>query len=232
MKNLALIFCSIRPQQLNDYVKDIREIEYYNCIRQILRILPKSFDAIICENTIDDPSQIKNTSVKSYFEELEIISLGSAANIGKKNKGCGEILMLHNALQEISLDKYENISYVTGRRLWTCPYAFERTETSTFDAVVVQNDHVYLNGVVRCNERDNFNDTYFSMKSNLLAEYSNYSMDKINELSEKHISSEINLYNFIKEKNINYETLDWIGLVRNDWEINNNPLDINNFHIC
>lgn len=232
MRNLALIFCSIRPQQLNENVKDQREIEYHNCLKQIQRILPQSFDMIVCENTIDHPEEIKNPDIRTYFNELEIISLGSADNIGKRNKGCGELLMLHKALQEINPDEYDHISYVTGRRLWTCPYAFERTESTTYDAVMVQNDHVYLNGIMRCNERNNFNDTYFSMKSNLMKEYSDYSMSRIEELSEKHISSEINLYDFIKEKNVDHEILNWLGLVRNEWERSGNPLDINNFHIC
>lgn len=232
MRNLALIFCSIRPQQLSEHIKDQREIEYYNCIKQIQRILPKSFDMIVCENTIDHPEEIKNSDIRSYFNELEIISLGSGDNIGKRNKGCGELLMLHKSLQEFDISQYDHISYVTGRRLWTCPYAFERTASSSYDAVVVQNDHIYLNGVVRCNERNNFNDTYFSMKSSLMKEYSDYSMNRIEELSEKHISSEINLYDFIEEKKINHEILNWLGLVRNEWERSGNPLDINNFHIC
>lgn len=232
MKNLALVFCSIRPQQLSEKVKSQREIDYYNCIKQIQRVLPESFDMIVCENTIDHPEEIENSDIRSYFGELEIISLGSADNIGERNKGCGELLMLHKSLDQINIKKYKHISYVTGRRLWACPYAFERTEKSKHQSVVVQNDHVYLNGVIRCNERNNFNDTYFSMKSNLMKEYSDYSMNRIEELSEKHISSEINLYDFIHEKNIDYETLNWLGLVRNEWERSGNPLDINNFHIC
>jgi hypothetical protein len=232
MKNLALVFCSIRPQQLNSNVCSQREVEYYNCIKQIKRIIPDSFNLIVCENTINHPEEIQNLEVREYFSDLEIISLGSDDNIGKKNKGCGEILMLYKALQEIDLENYNNISYVTGRRMWTCPYAFEKTEQTKYDAIMVQNDHVYLNGIVRCNERNNFNDTYFSMKSSLMKDYSDYSMNRLNELSEKHISSEVNLFDFVKEKNINYELLNWLGLIRNDWERSGNPLDINNFHFC
>jgi len=42
---------------------------------------------------------------------------------------------------------------------------------------------------------------------------------------------ELNEY-FITENNIDYDWLEWLGMVRNDWESNNNPLDISNFHIC
>lgn len=232
MKNLALVFCSIRPEQLSSYVCEQREIEYYNCVKQIQRVLPKSFELIICENTINHPEEIQNSEIRDFFSALEIISLGSESNIGKRNKGCGELLMLHEALKEVNLDDYQNVSYITGRRLWTCPYAFEKTENSNYDAVVVQNDHVYLNGIVRCNERNNFNDTYFSMKSNLMKDYSDYSMSRIEELSQKHISSEINLYDFIHEKNIKHEILNWLGIIRNEWERSGNPLDIQNFHCC
>lgn len=232
MKNLALIFCSIRPEQLSSHICNQREIEYYLSVKQIQRILPESFDMIVCENTIDHPEEIQNSEAREYFNTLEIISLGSQTNIGKRNKGCGELLMLHNALNEVNINDYKNISYVTGRRLWTCPYAFERTEKSECDAVVVQNDHVYFNGIVRCNERNNFNDTYFSMKSSLMKDYSDYSMNRIEELSQKHISSEINLYDFVQEKKLSHEILNWLGIVRNEWERSGNPLDIQNFHCC
>jgi hypothetical protein len=231
MKNLALIFCSIRPEQLSSTVCDYRELEYYKTVSQLYRIIPESFDKVVVENTINHPEEIKNTEAREFFSELEIISLGSDSNTGTTNKGCGELLMLSEALKQLDLTDYENVSYVTGRRLWTCPYSFERTEASK-GAVVVQNCHVYFNGTVRCNEKDNFNDTYFSMKTNDMIEYSSYSMAKMNYLSSHRVSSEINLYDFIHENNISYEILEWIGIVRNEWERSGNTQDLNNYHIC
>ena len=70
------------------------------------------------------------------------------------------------------------------------------------------------------------------MKSNLIKEYSDYSMNILDELSEKHVSSEVNLFNFINLNNVDYEVLNWLRLVRNDWERSGNPLHINNFHFC
>ncbi len=231
MKNLALVFCSIRPVQLSKEICDAREDEYLICLQQLERVMPESFDMVIGENTIDDPQEIRNPDAREYFSNLEIISLGSDKNIGQRNKGCGELVMLDEALKQLDLDQYENISYVTGRRLWSCPYSFERTARSE-GAVVVQNCHVYLNGVVRCNEKDNFNDTYFSMKTEDMKDYAAYSMDRLDELSDKHISSEVHLYEFIHEKNISYEILDWLGILRNDWERNGDTRDLKNFHIC
>jgi len=231
MKNLALVFCSIRPVQLSENVGNYREDEYFKTVQQLERVMPESFDMVIVENTIDDPQEIRNPDAREYFSNLEIISLGSDKNIGQRNKGCGELVMLDEALKQLDLDQYENISYVTGRRLWSCPYSFERTARSE-GAVVVQNCHVYLNGVVRCNEKDNFNDTYFSMKTEDMKDYAAYSMDRLDELSDKHISSEVHLYEFIHEKNISYEILDWLGILRNDWERSGDTRDLNNFHIC
>ena len=47
MKNLALVFCSIRPQQLSENVCDYREIEYFRTISQLQRVIPKSFDMVV-----------------------------------------------------------------------------------------------------------------------------------------------------------------------------------------
>jgi hypothetical protein len=40
------------------------------------------------------------------------------------------------------------------------------------------------------------------------------------------------LYNFINENKIDYEWLEWLGLIRNDRNITGNAIDINNLHIC
>jgi hypothetical protein len=60
MKHLALRFCSLRPVQLTEEVNDAREEEYLICLRQLKRVLPKSFDLLICENTVNDPEEIRN----------------------------------------------------------------------------------------------------------------------------------------------------------------------------
>ena len=59
MKNLALIFCSIRPEQLKPSICDYRELEYYQTVQQLERIMPSNYDMVLVENTIDDPNDIK-----------------------------------------------------------------------------------------------------------------------------------------------------------------------------
>ena len=233
MKNLALAFCSIRPTQLSEEVCDARENEYLICLQQLKRVLPESFDMIICENTIDDESQIKSKDLRDFLSESEMIAVGSAANNGTKNKGLGELVMLKSALDNTDLDKYKNISYVTARRFFTCPYVFERTETLKKDALISNPDVVFLDGRFAETSKDGlYNDMFFSMSKSTMVDYANYSIDVMSNLSDNHIGSEQNLYNFIHENNIEFEWLNWLGLIRNDWERNGNILDVNNFHIC
>ena len=73
MKNLALIFCSIRPEQLKPSICDYRELEYYQTVQQLERIMPSNYDMVLVENTIDDPNEIKNPEIREYFSNIEIM---------------------------------------------------------------------------------------------------------------------------------------------------------------
>ena len=72
MKNLALAFCSIRPSQYPDNVCDNREKEYLRSLKQLQRVLPKSFDLLVCENTIDDAGQNKNDHLRDFLNHTEM----------------------------------------------------------------------------------------------------------------------------------------------------------------
>ena len=71
MKNLAIGFASVRPAQYSEDICNFREQEYFLCIRQILNILPESFDFILCENTIDDGSQLKNSDLRNLLDGVD-----------------------------------------------------------------------------------------------------------------------------------------------------------------
>ena len=232
MRNLALGFTSLRPASLTENVSDAREDEYLICLKQLKRVLPKSFDFIICENTIDDPQQIKNVELRDFLAGEEVIATGSESNIGKSNKGMGELLQLKTALDETDIDKYENICYVTARRFYTCPYVFERTESLKKQALLSNPDFVFLDGrVLESYKGPLYNDMFFSMKTKSMVEYAQYSMDQLNTNLSNQIGSEYNLYNFVTKNNIDYEWVDWLGIIRNAWEINGNTSDLSNFHI-
>jgi hypothetical protein len=233
MKNLALAFSSIRPSQLFEKVCDAREKEYLVCLQQLQRVLPNSFDLVVCENTIDSEDQLKSEELKQFLSNTEMVSLGSEGNIGTRNKGMGELLMLKTALSEIDIDKYENISYITARRLFTCPYVFERTETLNKQALISNPDVVFLDGKFAETSKDNlYNDMFFSMKKQTMKDYAEYCIKYMESDPSRQLGSEQLLYNFINENNIEYEWLAWLGLIRNDWERNKTILDVNNFHFC
>lgn len=233
MKNLALGFCSLRPVQLPKDVCDARENEYLICLKQLIRVLPESFDLLVCENTIDNPDQIKNEELRDLLSETEMCVTGSESNIGTTNKGMGEILMLRTALNETHLDNYENISYITARRFFTCPYVFERTENLEKHALISNPDFAFLNGNFDESYKVGlYNDMFFSMKTSVMNDYANYAMSYIKETQVPTIGSEQLLYNFVNDNHLEYEWLNWLGIIRNDWERNNTKLDINNFHVC
>ena len=181
MRNLALGFTSLRPASLPENVCDAREDEYLICLKQLKRVLPKSFDFIICENTIDDPQQIKNVELRDFLAGEELVATGSESNIGTSNKGMGELLQLKTALDETDIDKYENVCYVTARRFYTCPYVFERTESLKKQALLSNPDFVFLDGrVLESYKGPLYNDMFFSMKTKSMVEYAEYSMNELN----------------------------------------------------
>ena len=197
------------------------------------RVLPKSFDLLVCENTIDDESQIKDDELRDFLSDTEMCATGSESNVGTTNKGMGELALLMSGLEQVNPEDYENISYVTGRQFYTCPYVFERTERLEKDALLSYPDFVFLDGRVQENERGRlFNDMFFSMKSDKMVMDAKYSIKKIDYMIENQIGSEYNLYDFVERNEIEYEWLDFLGLIRNDWQRNNKALDISNYHVC
>ena len=137
-----------------------------------------------------------------------------------------------NNLFESDIDKYENVCYVTARRFYTCPYVFERTESLKKQALLSNPDFVFLDGrVLESYKGPLYNDMFFSMKTKSMVEYAEYSMNELNNNLANQIGSEYNLYNFVTKNNIDYEWVDWLGIIRNAWEIKGNTSDLSNFHI-
>jgi hypothetical protein len=233
MKHLALGFCSLRPAQLPDEINNAREEEYLICLKQLKRVLPESFDLLICENTINDPEEIRNDELREFLSDEEMCVTGSEGNIGTKNKGMGELLMLKTALEETNIDNYKNISYITARRFFTCPYVFERTERLEKQALLSNPDFAFLNGeFVESHKQGLYNDMFFSMNTSVMLDYANYAINYMETDSSQSVGSEQLLYNFVEQNKIKYEWLKWLGMIRNDWERTQNVLDVNNFHVC
>ena len=218
-KHLALAFCSLRPSQLSEKICDAREQEYLICLKQLEKVIPESFDILICENTINNLDEIKNNELKQFLNTRDTCPIGKEGNIGTVNKGMGELLMLKSALDETDLNLYETVSYITARRFYTCPYVFEKAENLKKKALISNPDVLYfLSGSFHesCKVQQ-YNDMFFSMKTSTIIEYANYAMNYIND---NHVilgtnpgdpipwfGSEQLLYKFIHDNNIEYE---WI----------------------
>ena len=73
---------------------------------------------------------------------------------------------------------------------------------------------------------------FFSMRSDIMKQYADYSINKMQDNIANSVGSEYNLYNFVSENNLDYEWLEWLGIVRNAWDIDGNKNNLNNYHIC
>ena len=233
MRNLALAFCSIRPTHFPENVCVAREKEYETCLSQLARVLPKSFDMVVCENTINSHSELQNDDLVNLLSKTNNLFTGSKFNIGTVNKGLGELLMLKVAMDNIDISKYENICYITARRIFTCPYVFEKTELLEKDALISNPDFLYVDGRYLVSHKEGmYNDMFFSMKSSFMKLYADRTYERLQQLSDDGVGSEQNLFNFIQENKLSTEWIDWLGMVRNDWQDADNPFKVENLHIC
>ena len=112
----------------------------------------------------------------------------------------------------------QKIIYLTSRRFITNPYVFEKTEKLEKDALISNPDFIYLNGeLVKSEKKGMYNDMFFAMKSKTMIDYVNFSKDRIDFLIEQMINSEVNLYDFIKKFDIEYEYIEFLGFLRYDY---------------
>ena len=230
-KNLVAVFCSLRPEQLSDEVNKDREDDYLMCLSQLLRVIPDNFNVVFCDNTVSVLEEIRSLDLRNVFASKDHILLGQ--NIGTVNKGMGEVHMLKACSTGISFSSYDKVSYCTGRKIFTCPYVFERTNAMKKPALISNPDFMYLDGRLHKTEKKGmFNDMFFSLESNLMQQYADWSYDRIPDNIRNHIGSEQNLYTFITKNNIEYEWLEWLGVIRNDWAITDIPFHLDNFHVC
>jgi hypothetical protein len=229
VKNLAIAFCSFRPEQYRKELYRHREEEYSICLAQLARVLPQSYDLVVVNNT----EQPQDEHLLQICRVLDFIEISD--NQGTKNKGVGELDMLEKTLKilpskGINISEYEHITWTTGRKIFTCPYVFERTEN--LQALISNPDFLYLDGRLEETEKNNlYNDMIFSMKTSVMLDYSKYSVSRLEFMVANSIGSEQNLYSFIKDNNISYEWLDFLGILRNDWERNGELLSVRNFQV-
>jgi len=235
-KNLAILFCSFRPDSYSSETSDEREKEYLVCLQQLARVIPeKRFDVIIADNTVGDIEKIKSNELRSFLSKnsaLKGVYLFKE-NLGDGgNKGMGELQMLKGVMDAIPNGTYKNVSYVTARRLYTCPYVFERTDSMGNDILLSNPDFVYLDGKFEKTAPFMFNDMFFSMSESRIRDYARFSTDNMQFNLTNQIGSEQNLFRFVMGNKLHYDYLPWLGIIRNNWMVDFKRGNLENVQIC
>ena len=220
MKNL--IFCSA-AFHIPHYSHDIRENEYYYCLKQLKRMLPENFTIVVCDNTVKNVSDIENQQLRELLETVVFLCL--ERNIGTQNIGMGELDELIYTSEKINFNDYDKIIYFTLRKIVTNPWIFEKVNAMKKDALICNPEFLHLNNNLNFRfspaTPNLYNDMFFCLSSKLMLDYVEYSKNNIKFCLKNRIGSEQNLYNFINGKKIDYEFLDCLGLIRIDYKANN-----------
>lgn len=204
---------------------DQRENEYYYCLKQLLRVVPKNFEIVVCDNTINKIDDIKLNTLKNILlNNVKFVILNR--NIGEKNIGIGELDELIHVSTIMDFKKYNKIVYLTLRKFISNSYVFEKVNNMSKDALLSNPPFLHIDGnnseIYFSNSTPNlYNDMFFSLSSTLMNEYVNYSkLNLINNLKNG-VGSEQNLFNFVNEYKIDYEWLEYLGFIRIDYKKNN-----------
>lgn len=220
MNNLIFCSASFHIKHVNN---DLRENEYYFCIQQLLRFLPKNFEIVICDNTIKTIDNIKNNNLKNILSKVKFLILNK--NIGESNIGMGELDELIHVSNNIDFNKYDKIVYMTLRKIVTTPWVFEKVNNMTKNALISNPEFLHLDSNYNFKYSTAtpylYNDMFFALSSKLMLEYVNYSKDTIDFNLKHSIGSEQNLYKFINENKIEYEWLKCLGFIRIDYKAGN-----------
>ncbi len=232
-KNIVLAFSSFFISRDPDRG---RLEEYAICYEQLQRVLPDTFSLVFVDNTVATKQELAKISPRLYRAVENIPCLFYDNNIGVANKGLGELDMMIKVFQHLDLSSYDKISYLTGRRFITCPYVFYRTENCKRKILVGSQHFVNAHtGHVVPLTPNCFEDMYFSMDYDVMNEYVNFARANLNP--PPGVGSEQILYSFVKSSNYEYEQLDHLGFIRNNWERwgstpNQYTREMQNYMVC
>ena len=220
MNNLIFCSASFHIKSVNN---DARENEYYFCIQQLLRFIPSNFDIVICDNSIKNIDDIKNSQLKEILSKVKFLILDR--NIGQSNIGMGELDELIHVYNNVNFNNYDKIVYFTLRKIITNPWIFEKVNNMTKCALISNPRFLHITNNYNFRYTppapNLYNDMFFALSSTLMINYVNYSIKLIDFNLKNGVGSEQNLYKFINQNNIQVETLDCLGLIRIDYKANN-----------
>lgn len=221
-KNLVFASAALHPERsgilFNKKETLQREEDYLFCLRQLYRVVPKNFDIFIVDNSIENSNSLHSKELRLFLDQKNVLYTKKTNKQKIKNIGVSELRELFHLEQELDFNSYSKVCYLTSRRFITNPYVFEKTESLKKQALLSNPDFIYLDGEVSISEKKGmFNDMFFAMKSETILQYIEYSKYQIENMEKNMISSENNLYNFVTEKNIKYEYLEFLGFLRYDY---------------
>jgi hypothetical protein len=233
--HLLLFFMSLHPTNLSHKENKLRQLEYLTSIGQIKRLTNGfNWKVIYCENTLGSLEKLEASAVGMELKS-QLLSI-SSSNRGEANKGIGELSMMINAYKSYSnlFDSATTVSYFTGRRIMTSRYLLERTEKLTKKALISNPDFLFFDGAFVPSEKNNmYNDMFFTMGKETFTKFVNFTESSLfsRSLGNEVIGSEQNLYNFIAHEKIDFDWLDWLGLIRRERR-RLRFRSVNRWHVC
>jgi hypothetical protein len=217
-KNLILCFSSLRPSQYNEQILDDREKNYKLSLEWLLKSLPKNWDIIYNDNTLNDLSELKNEELKSLLSNKEIIRLFlHKTNEGSINKGAGEHDMCRKSFLEVDPEDYNWITYFTSRHIIPNSWYFDKLDTDwkNYECIMSNPEFYYLSNYSQVKSSDGlYNDMLFSMKSGVFKKFIDH-ID-VQLLKDNHKNSENHLFEFIRDGNFKNLEIESLGILRND----------------
>jgi hypothetical protein len=217
--HILLYFASIAPANRSRAEIRMRIQDYRISIQQCLRLMPSGWTLILCENTLqsNDDKIIQNLGLLDY----NVVISMSENNKGEVNKGLGELNMMTEAYKNHQnlIESAQTVSYFTGRRLMTSQYLFERSASMSKSALISNPDFIYLDGkIVKSEKNSMFNDMFFTMRSSVFSSYVSYFRSFASNIIPSSLGSEQILFNFISKNKIEFEWLNYLGLIRWEYE--------------
>ena len=216
-EHVLIFFASIAPKNLSKFVARKRIEDYRVALKQVIRLKPSNWQIIVCENTLQ--GDLSRMLRLLDISDPNLLFSMTLLNEGEVNKGIGELEMMASVLKKFPkiFESARTVSYLTGRRILTNQYLFERTENLSKSALISNPDFFYLDGNLVEVEKDfMYNDMFFTMKIQTFLEYQLYFESIKNCLATSKLGSEQILFNFVKYKKVDFEWLNNLGLLR--WE--------------
>lgn len=197
-----------------------RQLLYAVALNQLLSVKPENVSVVCTDVTVSEADELFYPLRELVIsEKLEDLVLVSNNELGSKNKGAGEYVMCQAVLERKKewVESLDWIVYFTSRHSLFDPTVFDYLSSfPDADAIVSNPDYLLPSGEALTPAPNLYNDMMFAMKPEWFKRYiASMSPEK---LVEKKMSSEANLFHFVKESGLSYQiALRW-GLVRFDYE--------------